>query len=75
MAKRLKKEKVNVDVINFGEEVFSHQSSTHTHTLFNIQCAVVVFALVWSACILSFFLTPAGDEHREADGLRQHAEW
>lgn len=35
MAKRLKKEKVNVDVINFGEEVFSHKSYTQitpTHT-------------------------------------------
>lgn len=28
MAKRLKKEKVNVDVINFGEEVFSHETAT-----------------------------------------------
>lgn len=30
MAKRLKKEKVNVDIINFGEAVVSYQSSTHT---------------------------------------------
>lgn len=36
MAKRLKKEKVNVDVINFGEEVFSYQISTHTLNLLNI---------------------------------------
>lgn len=30
MAKRLKKEKVNVDVINFGEEVFSHETAMST---------------------------------------------
>lgn len=27
MAKRLKKEKVNVDVINFGEQVMSHKTA------------------------------------------------
>ena len=42
MAKRLKKEKVNVDVINFGEEVFSHQSSTNTHTPnLSLRCCLV----------------------------------
>lgn len=33
MAKRLKKEKVNVDVINFGEEVFFDQCLTHSSQL------------------------------------------
>lgn len=30
MAKRLKKEKVNVDVINFGEQVTSHETTVQT---------------------------------------------
>lgn len=38
MAKRLKKEKVNVDVINFGEEVF-FQKFTNTLRLHNIWFA------------------------------------
>lgn len=72
MAKRLKKEKVNVDVINFGEEVFSHERATDIHTNTQpliIQFAVAVFTVVWSADLLAFFLARTGDEHREAHRL------
>lgn len=34
MAKRLKKEKVNVDIVNFGEEVLIFPSFKNQHTLF-----------------------------------------
>lgn len=42
MAKRLKKEKVNVDVINFGEEVFLFFLSFWAHTHSNILSVYIV---------------------------------
>lgn len=61
MAKRLKKEKVNVDIINFGEEV-------------NLKLQTLLHAVgpVWTSGSFWTILSSAGDEHREADGFHQH---
>lgn len=79
MAKRLKKEKVNVDVINFGEEVFSHKSYTQitpTHTTYGLSCVLLLSLPLSGLPEYPHYFSPLpGDEHRETNGLRQHTEW
>ena len=63
------------------ERRYFHIKFPHTHAepLEYIICYCASFCplcvVVWSTCLPSLFLTPAGDEHREADCLHQHTEW
>lgn len=71
MAKRLKKEKVNVDVINFGEQVTSHETPMPTQAQIPqyFKCPGDLLILI------HLYLTIAGNELRKADSLHQLSEW
>lgn len=66
LAKRLKKEKVNVDVINFGEEV-TGTLLLITLKSFRFSCFDFSLSLFYSIC--------SGGEHRETNCFREHSEW
>lgn len=66
MAKRLKKEKVSVDIINFGEEVPNILPNIYLVSLFLYSHHCLPY--------INSFWSPGG-EHRKADGLHQHSEW
>lgn len=81
LAKRLKKEKVNVDIINFGEEVRNSQFISH-HTAESLiyfldfhmwNSFPSVNWIVNRLCHLSPPVYPGG-EHREADCFYKHFE-
>lgn len=67
LAKRLKKEKVNVDIINFGEEV-----SIIVELKQNLLLNRIFFHQ--SISLNMFFSNViSGGEYREADGLYKHS--
>lgn len=88
MAKRLKKEKVNVDIINFGEEV------RHCWIIFHIRAikrdalkptniflfffCIVLFSFPYLVLLYLNKLSPticSGGEHREADCFYKYSKW
>lgn len=88
LAKRLKKEKVNVDIINFGEEVsgdwFGRQrlnSVAGRGTPYPEDCGREAAdedgwqGMGWAGRRAPCAFRPPGGEHREADRLCEHTEW